>query len=76
MEYSLQMDRVPEFAAALKRAGLAEFFNDFSPSHQRGYLKWIAEAKRPDTKKRRIEKAMQMLAKKRGESVARAKRRD
>ena len=31
------------------------------PSHQREYLKWIAEAKKPETRRRRVEKAVQMV---------------
>lgn len=70
------MSELPEdFAAALKSASLAAFFADCTSAHRREYLKWIAEAKRPETRKARIERAMQMLSEKRAEENARAKRR-
>ena len=61
----------PEFAAALKAAGLAEFFTDCTPAHRREYLKWISEAKKPETRDARIQKAVQMIATK---SVGQASR--
>jgi uncharacterized protein YdeI (YjbR/CyaY-like superfamily) len=52
---------------ALKKAGLANFFADYPPSHRNEYLKWIAETKRPETRKGRIEKMVRALADKRAE---------
>jgi uncharacterized protein YdeI (YjbR/CyaY-like superfamily) len=70
------MNPVPQdFAAALRKAGLATFFDDYAPSHQREHLKWITEAKRPDTRKTRIVKTIQMLSRKRAEAAARAKKK-
>jgi uncharacterized protein YdeI (YjbR/CyaY-like superfamily) len=63
-----------DFSDALKEHGLAEFFSRYSPSHQREYLKWIAEAKRPETRKKRIQKAVKMLSDKRAEKTARPKK--
>ena len=51
-----------DFADALKAAGLADFFSSRPPSHQNEHLKWIAEAKRPETRKVRIAKAVKMLS--------------
>ncbi len=34
-----------------------------TPSHKREYVSWITEAKRPDTRSRRIAQALEMLAK-------------
>lgn len=34
----------------------------FAPSHRREYVEWISEAKRPDTRARRIEQAIAQLA--------------
>lgn len=66
--------RVPaDFKQALEAARLADFFADCTASHQREYLKWVGEAKRPETRKTRIEKAMQHIAAKRAEEMARAK---
>ena len=53
----------PEFARALgasKRAKAA--FEDFAPSCKREYLEWIAEAKKDDTRARRIEQAIEWIA--------------
>ena len=62
------MNEIPQdMADALKSAGLAEFFADSTPAHRNEYLKWICEAKRPETRKARIEKAIKMIAKKRAE---------
>jgi uncharacterized protein YdeI (YjbR/CyaY-like superfamily) len=64
-----------DFADALKEKELHEFFMDCTPSHQREYLKWITEAKRPETRKARIEKAMKTISDKREEESARIKKR-
>jgi uncharacterized protein YdeI (YjbR/CyaY-like superfamily) len=37
-------------------------FAAFSPSHRREYLEWITEAKSEDTRKRRLEQALQWMA--------------
>ena len=55
-------DLPPEFAAALKTAGLSDFFAGCTAAHRREYRKWIAEAKKPATRAARIQKAVQMLA--------------
>jgi hypothetical protein len=48
---------------ALRAAsGAAERFARISFSHRRQYADWIAEAKRPDTRRRRIEQAVSMIA--------------
>jgi hypothetical protein len=62
------MSKIPDdITAALESAGLSD-------AHRREYLKWIGEAKRPETRKARIGQAMRMLSKKRAEEVARAKK--
>ena len=65
----------PDIADALKHAGLADFFADCTQAHRNEYLKWIGEAKRPETRKARIAQAMPRLAKKRAEEQARAKKK-
>ena len=60
-----------DVVAALKKSGLRPSFDALSPSHQREYLKWIAEAKRPETRQARIEKTVQMLSKKHGQANGR-----
>jgi uncharacterized protein YdeI (YjbR/CyaY-like superfamily) len=53
----------PEFAAALKKNQSAEMtFAAFSPSCQREYLTWIAEAKRAETRDKRIATAIEWIA--------------
>ena len=48
-------------AAVNKHKGMAAFFNGMSFSHKREYMQAIAEAKKEDTRKRRIEKMVEML---------------
>jgi uncharacterized protein YdeI (YjbR/CyaY-like superfamily) len=38
-----------------------QVFDDFSPSHRREYIEWITEAKRPETRSRRIETMLAWL---------------
>jgi hypothetical protein len=51
-----------DFATAMKAAKQRKFFDDLSYSHQREYVQWIASAKRADTRARRIDRAIEMLA--------------
>lgn len=37
-------------------------FQKFSPSHKREYVEWITEAKKEETRKSRLEKAMKMIS--------------
>ncbi|HLZ53165.1 MAG TPA: YdeI/OmpD-associated family protein [Verrucomicrobiae bacterium] len=68
-------DLPQDFADALKHAGLAAFFADCTNAHRGEYLKWIAGAKRPETRKARMEKSVKMLSEKRAEEDARARKR-
>lgn len=53
----------PDFAAALAKAPKAqEAFDGFSPSAKREYLEWIAEAKREETRQKRIATAVEWIA--------------
>lgn len=52
-----------EFAAALKKnKKAAAQFAAFSPSVRREYIQWIAEAKREETREKRIATAMEWIA--------------
>ena len=51
-----------DLLAALRRRRAHASFEAFSPSHQREYVEWIAEAKRDETRKRRIETAVEWIA--------------
>ena len=53
----------PELAAALKKNKMAtKVFEEFSPSGKREYAEWIAEAKRPETKQKRVKQAVEWIA--------------
>lgn len=51
-----------DLGAALKAAGLDGVFARLSYSHQREYVEWIGEAKRAETRDRRIGETVQRLA--------------
>ena len=51
---------------SLKAAGLVDYFNRLPPSHQKEYLNWINEAKKPETQEKRIRKMIEMLRAKQG----------
>jgi uncharacterized protein YdeI (YjbR/CyaY-like superfamily) len=51
---------------ALENTGLLESFNNLSYSHKKEYILWIKEAKKEDTRMRRVEKMIQMLREKFG----------
>ena len=56
------METPDDLAAALEahpEAGAA--CRKLPPSHRREYLEWINDAKRPETRRRRIDKAIRML---------------
>jgi uncharacterized protein YdeI (YjbR/CyaY-like superfamily) len=53
----------PEFAAAMrKNKKAATVYAAFSPSCKREYIDWIAEAKRPETRAKRIATAVEWIA--------------
>jgi uncharacterized protein YdeI (YjbR/CyaY-like superfamily) len=53
----------PEFTTALKKSkAAAKAFDGFSPSCKREYVEWIAEAKRPETRERRVTQAIEWIA--------------
>lgn len=52
-----------DFAAALKRSkAAAAVFAKFPPSHKREYIEWILEAKRDETRQKRIATAVQWIS--------------
>jgi hypothetical protein len=69
VDVTLEPDTAPrevpvpdDLAAALAEETAArERFDRFSFSHRKEYVDWIDEAKRPDTRRRRIDKAVRML---------------
>ena len=53
----------PELAAALKKNKLAaKAFEGFSTTNRREYAEWIADAKRPETREKRLAQAMKWIA--------------
>jgi len=58
----ISLDIPPEFAKALARNKKAkENFDRLAPSYRRHYIGWITVAKRPETKKRRIDESIALL---------------
>ncbi len=51
-----------DFAAALGEAAVRANFDGFSPSAQREYLEWVTEAKREETRAKRIAQAAEWIA--------------
>jgi len=71
---AMQVNAVPkDLAAALKAGGLDEFFAGCTNSHRREYLKWIEEAKRPETRRKRIAQAVKMISAKSAQDAAHSK---
>jgi hypothetical protein len=57
-----EVDVPPELAAVLEDdSEAAQGFEKLSYTHRREYARWIAEAKRAETKERRVAKAAEML---------------
>ena len=56
--------KVPTYflAAVKKNKKALETFNGFSPSHKREYVEWVVEAKQEETRKRRLETAVEWMA--------------
>jgi hypothetical protein len=55
------VDVPADLAAALEAAGLREAFDGLSFSHRREHVNAIIDAKKPETRARRISKALEML---------------
>jgi uncharacterized protein YdeI (YjbR/CyaY-like superfamily) len=67
----------PDLLAALrKRRTALRTFQEFSPSHRREYVEWIVEAKRDETRRRRIETAVEWMAEGRARNWKYAKREE
>jgi bifunctional DNA-binding transcriptional regulator/antitoxin component of YhaV-PrlF toxin-antitoxin module len=52
----------PDLADALEKAGLTDVFAKMSYTHQKEYARSIEEAKREETRARRIEKAIELIS--------------
>jgi hypothetical protein len=68
VEVTLELDTAPrevdvpkDFAAALKKAGLTNDFAALAFTHRKEHVRAIEEAKAPETRARRIAKAIEMV---------------
>lgn len=50
-----------ELEKVMKREGLRPFFDSLSYTHRKEYCRWIAEAKKEETRKKRLDKAVEMM---------------
>ena len=50
--------------ALAKNKSAKSAYEKLSPSHQREYIKWITEAKKEETREKRVSKMIEMLTKK------------
>lgn len=50
-----------ELARVMKEKGLLSFFDSLSYTHRKEYCRWISEAKKDETRTRRLEKAVEMM---------------
>jgi len=53
-----------DIQSSVINAGLEDIFKKLPPSHQKEYIKWIEEAKKPETRSKRIQKMLEMLQQK------------
>jgi hypothetical protein len=51
----------PDLAKAIAKAKLSSFFDTLSYTHREEYCRWITEAKKEETRARRVTKAVEML---------------
>ena len=50
-----------ELARVIKKEGLLPFFDSLSYTHRKEYCRWISEAKKEETRTKRLEKAIEMM---------------
>lgn len=55
------VDLPADVEAAFKKAGVLERYRSLAFTHQREYANWIAEAKKAETRARRVEKAIDVI---------------
>lgn len=52
------VDVPPDLADAIAAAGATEAFQKLAPSHRKEYVRWVTEAKKPETRAKRIAEAV------------------
>ena len=50
-----------ELLTRMKKAGVLAFFESLSLTHRKEYSRWISEAKKDETRTRRLDKAIELL---------------
>ena len=53
----------PQFEKLIKKEGLLPAFKNLSYTHRKEYCRWITDAKREETRLKRLGKAIEMLKK-------------
>ena len=53
----------PQFEKLIKKEGLLPVFKNLSYTHRKEYCRWISDAKREETRLKRLGKAIEMLKK-------------
>jgi hypothetical protein len=66
---------VDAVASVSMNPGMMEFFNSMAFTHKKEYVLAIIEAKQPETRKRRIDKMVEMLGKKMDEKMMKGKKK-
>ena len=56
------VDVPPDFAAAMKKAGVRSAFDALALTYRKAYVTAIEEAKKPETRQRRIQSTVEKLA--------------
>lgn len=51
----------PALAQVMKKEGLLAFFESLSYTHRKEYCRWISEAKKEETRAKRLDKAVVMM---------------
>lgn len=51
-----------DLAAAMADAGAADRFDALAPSHRKEYVRWITEAKKAETRAKRVAEAVALIA--------------
>jgi uncharacterized protein YdeI (YjbR/CyaY-like superfamily) len=60
------IDPPADLAEALRAAQESDAFARLAPSHQKEYVMWLEDAKRPETRERRLAKIVDVLREKQG----------
>jgi hypothetical protein len=55
------VDVPDDLAKALTTARATDAFSKLAPSHRKEYVRWITEAKRPETRAKRIDEAVPLI---------------